>query len=508
MKNRKASRMLKLLLLGSSMILALSVAGCSPKGDDVQNEKNHQESTNDVNANSGEYVFVSEGNSAERLNPQSGGADKESVELRESIMNTKDELKTEGTVYYISSLNGDDTNSGTSPESAWETLSAYKNVRDDLKAGDTILFERGGVYRGGMILVSGISYGAYGIGPKPAIYGSEENYCGKNYFDESYWSKTDKENVWVCSEYVSLDIGTIVFDHGRAVGKRIFSKMENLEENFEFYQDTDKALVYLYLEQDPSEAFYDIEFCVRGDIVHGRTNVSDVTIDNLSVKYGGSHGIGFEDGASNITITNCEIGWIGGSLQNPTVRYGNGIEFWNNCSDILVENNWVYQIYDAGITHQGGDVGGYVQSDIIYRGNLVEYCSYGFEFFTGNPEKDLWKDILYEDNIVRFSGYGWGVVRPNPSMVALVCGWGHTEPFKAENFVIKNNIFDVSDNWLIVQHYGADMPIEYIGNTYYQKEGKAAYWTKNVELQASDQKTLEEAISQIDSAPKLVKFLK
>lgn len=488
---------LKLLLAGSSIILALSMVGCSTTGgkDGTQVTEN-------------DYVFVSEGNSAARLNPQSGGADKESDKKRETIMNAKDELELgEGTVYYISAFSGDDYNSGTSPEEAWCTLTAYSNIRRSLKPGDSVLFERGGVYRGNMILASGVTYGAYGTGPKPAIYGSEENYSGKNYINEDYWVKTDFENVWKCSEYVSEDLGTIVFDHGRAVGKRIFSQVKHLEENFEFYHDSDTGEVYLYLEQDPSETFYDIEFCARGNVLHGRANVSDVVIDNLSIKYGGAHGIAFDNGASNITITNCELGWLGGSLQNKSVRFGNGIEFWNNCSDILVEDNWVYQIYDAGITHQGDDIGGYVQSDITYRGNLVEYCSYGFEYFTGNPEKDLWKNILYEDNIIRFSGHGWGVVRPSAWTVSLICAWGHTEPFKAENFVIRNNIFDISDNYLIVQHYEEDMPVEFTGNTYYQKAGVVAYWKNRTELTATNQETLEEAISNIDSDPKLVKFL-
>ncbi len=513
MKNRKLTRFLKLFLLGSVMMLALSMMGCSSKDtkdpDETDKQKVEQSEQQDEQENITEYVFVSEGNSAERLNPQSGGADEESKKLREAIMNTKDELEIgEGTVYYISSINGDNTNAGTSPEAAWETLSAYSKIRKDLEPGDCVLFERGGVYRGNIILASGVTYGAYGNGPKPAIYGSDENYSGKNYMDENYWIKTDKENVWLCSEYVSDDIGTIVFDHGRAVGKRIFTKMDNLVENFEFYHNTDTAQVYLYLEQDPSEAFYDIEFCVKGDILQGPADTTDVTIDNLSIKYGGSHGIAFKDGESNITITNCELGWIGGSLQNSTVRYGNAIEFWNECSNLLVENNWIYQIYDAGLTHQGNDVGGYEQSNITYRGNLVEYCSYGIEYFTGNPAKDFWKDITIEENIVRFSGYGWGVVRPDPANVAIVNGWGHTAGFKAQNFVIKNNIFDVSANWLIQHFHVTKMPVEFVGNTYYQKAGKVAYWTNKTELETTNQESLEKAISVIDSAPKLVQFLK
>ena len=194
MKNKTVSRMLKSLLLGSAMVLMLGMTGCSTENQGETSAPVVDEESGKPAASEKEYVFVSEGNSAERINPQSGGADEESVKLRESIMNTKDELeKGEGTTYYISSLNGDNGNSGTSPEEPWENLSAYSAIRRRLKPGDSILFERGGVYRGSIILASGVTYGAYGSGPKPAIYGSEENYSGTNYYGESYWQKTEKE---------------------------------------------------------------------------------------------------------------------------------------------------------------------------------------------------------------------------------------------------------------------------------------------------------------------------
>lgn len=498
----------KVLLVGGLMLFMLTMAGCSPN-DGKTSDKDTTKGETTLEGDSGdEYVFVSEGNSAERLDPQTGGTDEQSAEKREAIMNAKDELeKAEGTVYYISSLNGDNKNSGTSPEEAWRDLSAYSSIRRKLEPGDRVLFERGGVYRGGMLLASGVSYGAYGSGPKPAIYGSEENYSGVNKYNEAYWKKTDMKNVWVCNESVSLDVGTIVFDHGRAVGKRIFTKAEDMEENFEFFYDSDNAQVYLYLEQDPSEQFYDIEFCVKTNVMYGRANTKNVTIDNLSVKYGGGHGIAFATGASNIVIRNCEIGWLGGSLQTSTVRYGNGIEVWNNCSDILVEDNWVYQIYDAGITNQGDDIGGYVQSNIVFRENLIEYCSYGIEYFTANSEKDLWKDVVYEGNIIRFSGYGWGITRPDAAAVSAINGWGH-KPMNAENFVIRNNILDVSANFMIVSFYSEPIPVEYSGNTYYQKEGKLAWWYDQSILMATDQETLEESISAVEDEPKLVQFLK
>ena len=500
------------LLIMCCLGLLMGMVGCAEK--EVQGGKEIDTDVNKPNADKDKdaYVFVSEGNSAYRLNPQTGGADKEADALREAIMNATDDLDTSGgTVYYISSLSGDDKNEGTSPEKAWCTLSAYTKNKKLLKAGDTVLFERGGVYRGGdnVPLISGVTYGAYGSGAKPAIYGSRKNYSG-----EGSWKKTDMENVWVCNEYVVSDVGVIVFNHGQAVGIKRLGEGETLEENlaelqanFEFYHDLGNAKLYLYLDHDPSETFYDIEICEKGNILKGASGCKDVTIDNLSIKYGGGHAIRFDENASHIVITNCEIGFMGGSIQNGTTRYGNGIEFWNGCSDILVENNWIYQIYDAGFTHQGGDVGGYVQEDITLRSNLVEYCCYSLEFYVGNSAEDLMKNVLYEGNIVRFAGYGWGMVRPDPMAVGAINAWGFQDAFRTENFVIKDNIFDMSARSLIVQYYKEGLDITYTGNSYYLKEGNVAIWKGQELLTAEDQKTMEESVAVIDKNPKTVQFI-
>ena len=67
-------------------------------------------------------------------------------QMREKIYQAESEYpKIKGTTYYISN-NGDDRNSGTSPEEPWATWDNFE--RQPLKAGDAVLFERGGIYRG------------------------------------------------------------------------------------------------------------------------------------------------------------------------------------------------------------------------------------------------------------------------------------------------------------------------------------------------------------------------
>ena len=53
------------------------------------------------------------------------------------------------------------------------------------------------------------------------------------------------------------------------------------------------------------------------------------------------------------------------------------------CEDFTVDHCYVYQIYDAGLTHQfKGDNGSPVPMvNVTYTDNLIEYCTYSIEYF-------------------------------------------------------------------------------------------------------------------------------
>lgn len=80
--------------------------------------------------------------------------------------------------YYVSP-NGSDSNAGTSSTAAWRTISRVLQSIYTLQAGDRVLFERGGTYRGELIMpgsgtsASPIEFGAYGSGAEPIISGSD-----------------------------------------------------------------------------------------------------------------------------------------------------------------------------------------------------------------------------------------------------------------------------------------------------------------------------------------------
>ena len=412
-------------------------------------------------------------NTAGFYNQQSSSYDAEAEKMRLAIVNAESMIGPSATAntYYISPK-GDDKNDGRSPEMAWRTLA---NLQDGtvFSAGETFLFERGAVYRGFIPMMSGLRYGAYGEGPKPALYGSLRDYA-----QEDLWEKTERENVWRLNVGAEMpDVGNIICDHGKvcaSAGKRLDN---DLTEDWQFFHDYENGCVYLYLSAGNPAVLYDsIEVSYKRP-VFGRQFpqelLADVEIDNLCIKYSGSFGIVIGH-AKNITVTNCEIGWIGGSMMNQTVRYGNGIEFNSHVDGALVENNWIYQCFDAGYTNQGH---GANHNNIHIAGNLVEYCNYNIELFCGKAQEDgtytgMMTNCVIENNVLRFAGYGFGTVNRLGSsdiVASNICYWYRFEPSK--DTYIRGNVLDTAYRYLLVAAYVNDQhelaPIV-TGNTWIQ----------------------------------------
>lgn len=85
---------------------------------------------------------------------------------------------THASTYYISSTTGDDSRTATQAKSQstpWKSISKLNSYFATLQPGDSVLFERGGVYKGAITVnKSGtssapITIGAYGSGNKPVI---------------------------------------------------------------------------------------------------------------------------------------------------------------------------------------------------------------------------------------------------------------------------------------------------------------------------------------------------
>ena len=437
-------------------------------------------------------------------------------EIRESV----DQLSITGTTYYVSG-NGDDANSGLSPQHAWKSLARVSSA--DLRRGDGVLFERGGLFRGMIRTRPGVSYGAYGTGEKPRLYGWDENLA-----DASLWTLVDEEHhIWKMTRRI-LDCGTLVFNEGEAHCRKLIPSYrngifvcrddeskpfvmanemtQNLDlfwffddllttepskgENFPIPDMTLESYGDLYLRCDqgnPGECFASIEALTRRPMFAVGSD-DHVSIDNLCLKYIGLHGIAAGGHVVGLHVTNCEIGWIGGTIQHylgtdpnypqgrrgTVTRYGNGIEIYGGCEDYLVANCFVYQAYDAGITHQITTNGVHHElTGVRYLNNLVEFCVYGIEYFLDMNEGDetsFMKDIEMSGNILRLSGYGWGQQRHNTDTPALIKGWSYVNA--ASDYRICGNLFDRCAYRLLhlVAQKAQSCP-DMHGNTYIQNAG-------------------------------------
>ena len=435
----------------------------------------------------------------------------------EKIRATPNMKVPEGAPCRYLSEKGSDEADGLTPATAWRTTKRLGE--EQLEPGSFVLFERGGLFRGGVKTYPGVTYTAYGTGPKPRVYSSPEDGA-----DPAKWEETGVANVWRY-KIGEKDVGTLVFDGGRQhaikiipiynddgtftqqYGKRPFNNgYADLAEDLHFWHDYSAntrfkphakgtGYLYLYSKENPGRRFKSIEFCVKRN---GFGAKNGVTIDNICVMYVGAHGIGGGT-VKDFKVTNCEIGWIGGSIQcesfygakRPT-RYGNGVEIYGGCDGYTIDNCYVHDVYDAGITHQydmrswkGGDP--ILMKNVKYTRNVIERCNYSIEYFLhciSDPVKNpsRMENILFEKNLMRDSAKGFCEQRPDRTQGAHIKCWrywgGNSHNNRATGFVIRDNVMCMGGNMLveisssIMNPDGSDSMPEMTGNVFVGEAGQ------------------------------------
>ena len=407
-----------------------------------------------------------------------------------------------GTVFYVSN-SGNDANNGTSPQTPLATLARVMELQDNgtIKAGDVVLLERGGEWHQKFKTKIGVTYSAYGTGEKPRVIGATE---------------ADNASQWIpVNGYPGLykfetpfgldrDVGNIVFNNGEMYGQRVIRRLYSNEiieagrdmlvgngrdfweldvSKYEFADYTDildivaeekkngnnpdliffhywteyeggDGYLYLYCEDgNPGDVFDSVEICTHGHAVAASSNV---VIDNWAVLYNGSHGI--QTGScSNLTVRNCEIGWIGGSVQylryelGIPVRYGNGVEIYGTCDGYYVYNNYFQNCFDCGPTVQFStslsegqklvmkDVA--IYDNVCWDGDLEVW----FGSDKPNTETTYAKIIncrLY-NNLVRGSGYGFGAYNHQNNEYTSFYGGGTTCTEHIETYIENNYFWDL-----------------------------------------------------------------
>lgn len=446
---------------------------------------------------------------------------------RNEILSSVTEVDVTGTRYYVSA-NGNDNNDGRSIDRPWASLDKVNSA--NLQPGDGVFFCRGDVWRGALKPQAGVTYSAYGEGPKPAIYGSPENGAGSG-----KWNLLEgTSNIWVY-HIPMMDCGDMVIDGSMDVVNRAsvwwtgdhyvahshqqdnydiltnrpaFDPASDLA-NHEYFCDIDFSgqgseypiYVFTHVEQtgtlylrcdegNPGLLYQSIEFCCdpsNGCVVNAWF-ADGMTLDNLSILYCG-HAVE----ASGIygTVQNCEIGYMGAMYHtfasDTTVYSGDGISHGNG---MLIQNNYVHHAFSSGIApgemgfapdeNYGGTQD--IQRGNIVRSNLLEYTS-GIVLINWEPEVNenhIFRDITIEDNYVLYTRAAGDEIGAKSRMVmgSLVFSDSDTPtPCANENLIVKDNIFYCSQNVLLISAMSEQYYPVYSGNTYAQYENAPfAYW--------------------------------
>ncbi|MBI5683865.1 MAG: right-handed parallel beta-helix repeat-containing protein [Verrucomicrobia bacterium] len=240
------------------------------------------------------------------------------------------------------------------------------------------------------------------------------------------------------ADLLSVDVGNIIFDHGKSAGVKKW-KPADLKQQGDYWYDGANWQVKLCSEKNPAELHKSIELALRRHNVD-QGGESYVIYENLAVSCGAAHGFG-GGSTRGIVIRDCDISWIGGGHQFTTpqgkpVRFGNGIEFWSNARDCLVEGCRLWEIYDAALTNQGS--GTNQQINITYRDNVIWNSEYSFEYWNRGPAS-VTRNIRFEHNTCVNAGFGWGhAQRPDRNGRHLMF---YTNPAQTSEFYVRDNIF-------------------------------------------------------------------
>ncbi len=428
----------------------------------------------------------------------------------EEIRNTATTVEVTGKKYYVSA-EGNDSNDGLSPNTAWKTIDKVSSAA--LRSGDGVFFRRGDIFAGQLTAKSGVTYSAYGEGAKPRLY-----YLELNAADKSLWEATEVAGIYKLTKKQYDDIGNIVFDgisNARKIyrsvesdgkfldyyTKREFNTWKDLIDDLSFYHDADGTVYIKSDKGNPGELYKEIRLVPRQAIVRCGNN-SCITVDNLHIAYG-NFGISANPTSDGLTVQNCEFNWIGGCIQSGPLQYsatrtfptpyGNGIEIYGQAQNFTVDNCYFWQIYDAAMTHQGSRNGNVACENIHYTNNVVEKAVYAVEIFYGNSDNaaDIrsFNGTYIENNILRKGGGFGHYARPDGGVTALIRNGILMD--NTTNYIVKNNILDRSETRIIMASADGGSKAMYYDNIYVQAK-EAEFARRNGKLFVADALIAEE----------------
>jgi hypothetical protein len=266
------------------------------------------------------------------------------------------------------------------------------------------------------------------------------------------------------SKLLVSDVGSLIFDDAQAsVGYKKLN-LADLAQTGDFWYDAARGRVRVYSNWDPVVAYTQIEAALNRTIISG---ASDVEVRDFDLRYGGAHGIAFGNNTARVIVDGLDISFIGGSLLQPALRYGNGVQFWLSTQDAVVRNLRISQVYDVALTAQGDALN--TVNGILFSNNYVAKSEQCFELWTRIPQSQI-NDVTFTGNTCVGSGSGWSHPQRGASGFDVLMYKNTADT--TTNVKITNNIFYNAVNAVV----RLDIPwtdfksIDFSGNCYYQQQ--------------------------------------
>jgi hypothetical protein len=391
--------------------------------------------------------------------------------------------------YYISA-GGNNSNTGLSPSASWKTIPYVQSGKTYLlNRGDTLSFSVGATDN--PTPSRKIKISSYGSGNKPvlSLYKKIKPSAWSRHSGQIWKVDISSSNNFTGLNSTNTNIGFLKVN-GRIYGRKL-NNTGQLSQSWDFYSDN--TFLYVYNTQNPSGSRVEASCNVSGIDLSDNMEVSDIAICGA-----GAHGLSAHE-RSNVTLSSIDISEIGGSYLsgygNGTTRYGNGIEFFNNAKNCLIQNCSVKQAYDVAFTMQGTGL----FKDVTFRNNKADSNDQSFEAWLGSGSEGF-RNCKFINNQCYNAGFGWSHdVRPDKNVgVHLLTYLWQVNNRNAQDLLIEGNTFSqarcglwywgiwdaappaVSKNNIVT--LGADVPIRSQIAVYTVKNYRAFVQTTGLEV--------------------------
>lgn len=239
--------------------------------------------------------------------------------------------------FYVDSVGGNDSNSGTSIDQAWKTISKVDSTV--LSPGDEVLFKKGSTWREQLDVnqsgVEGnpIKYGAYGSGDNPLFIGT----------DIVTGFTPDGENIYLKAGF-PYNPRQVFEDNVRLMVKS--SKAAMVAGSFYWDSETETVYIWTTDSADPSSHTIEVSTRFRGVDFNGQSYITVDSIDTTkAIQTGFEWGV--VTGSNNVTVSNSTASWHGqrgfriGVIGYGTLAGDNNVIIDSVAHDNIGEGIWI-----------------------------------------------------------------------------------------------------------------------------------------------------------------------